>query len=288
MINHENKKDNVVFIHANGFPPASYDSILENLKNNYKVDNFLLRPLWAKTTNYNNLKSWELFYKDFEDFLDNSKIEKCIGLGHSIGGNIVLHTAIKKQNLFSKIILLDPTLYPPRMIFIWKIINFFKLQHYFLDLSRNTEKKTMKYNTKNEMFQKYRSKKIFQNIDDDILMNYINSITHTKKYVMRSMGRYRNRTQVYNKVEITYCNKWEKQIYNKGLLKDNYIWKNIHKLKIPCLIIRAHKSTALPLSSIKKIKKKNKLIKVETLRDVTHLFPFEQPKIAIKKINNFI
>ena len=40
MINHENKKDNVVFIHANGFPPASYDSILKNLKNNYKVDNF--------------------------------------------------------------------------------------------------------------------------------------------------------------------------------------------------------------------------------------------------------
>ena len=42
MINHENKKDNVVFIHANGFPPASYDSILKNLENNYEIENFLL------------------------------------------------------------------------------------------------------------------------------------------------------------------------------------------------------------------------------------------------------
>ena len=66
------------------------------------------------------------------------------------------------------------------------------------------------------------------------------------------------------------------------------ITKNIDTLQIPCLIIRAHKSTALPLSSIRKIKKKNELIKVETLRDVTHVFPFDQPKIVIKKINNFI
>ena len=75
---------------------------------------------------------------------------------------------------------------------------------------------------------------------------------------------------------------------NKGLLKDNYIWENINNLKIPCLIIRAHKSTALPLSSIKKIKKKNKSIKIETMTNASHLFPFEQPEIVTKKINNFI
>ena len=60
----------VVFIHANGFPPASYDSILENLKNNYKVGNFLLRPLWKDIPDYRNLKSWTIFCEDFEKFLN--------------------------------------------------------------------------------------------------------------------------------------------------------------------------------------------------------------------------
>ena len=69
---------------------------------------------------------------------------------------------------------------------------------------------------------------------------------------------------------------------------NNYIWENINNLQIPCLIIRAHKSTALPLSSIKKIKKKNKSIKIETMINASLLFPFEQPEIVTKKINNFI
>ena len=273
MINHENKKDNLIFVHANGFPPLCYDSILKNLKNSHKIENFLLRPLWKDIPDYRNLKSWKIFCKDFEEFLHNSKIKKHIGLGHSIGGNIILHTAIKKPDFFSKIILLDPTLFPPKIIFVWKLLNMFNLQDKFLDLSKSAKNKKMDYKSYNELYTNYRKKEIFKLINDENLKLYIDSIIQINED---------------KSIDITYSNNWERIIYNKGLLKDNYIWKNIDTLQIPCLIIRAHKSTALPLSSIKKIKKKNKLIKVETLRDVTHLFPFEQPEIVIKKINSFI
>lgn len=273
MINHENKKDNVVFIHANGFPPASYDNILENLKNNYEVDNFLLRPLWKEISDYRNLKSWEIFCEDFEKFLNNSKTKKNIGIGHSIGGNIILHTAIKKPDFFSKIILLDPTLFPPKIIFVWKLLNMFNLQDKFLNLSKSAKNKKMHYKSYNELYNNYRKKEIFKLINDENLKLYIDSIIKINED---------------KSIDITYSNHWERTIYNKGLLKDNYIWENINNLQIPCLIIRAHKSTALPLSSIKKIKKKNKFIKIETMTNVTHLFPFEQPEIVTKKINNFI
>ena len=271
MISKELQKDTISFIHANGFPPDSYRNILNKLSENQKIDNFLLRPLWKKETDHREIKDWNIFCDDYESYLNKYR-NKVIGLGHSIGGNIVLHTAIKKPDLFSKIILLDPTLYSPKMIFIWKIINFFNMQHRFLNLSRNTEKKTMIYNSKNEIFEKYRSKKIFKNINDDILMNYISSITNIKS----------------NKVEITYCNKWEKQIYDKGLLKDNYIWKNIKSLSIPCLIIYVENSNAFPKESIDKIKKINKNIQFRSLKDLTHLFPLENPKNTTKLIIEFI
>ena len=140
MISKELQKDTISFIHANGFPPDSYRNILNELSENQKIDNFLLRPLWKKETDHREIKDWNIFCDDYESYLNKYR-NKVIGLGHSIGGNIVLHTAIKKPDLFSKIILLDPTLYSSKMIFIWKIINFFNMQHHFLKLSKNAEKK---------------------------------------------------------------------------------------------------------------------------------------------------
>jgi len=271
MINEDYKKKGLTFIHANGFPPISYNTILDELSKTYNVDNFLLRPLWSKKTDPKKLKDWNVFCEDYEVFLNNYK-DKVIGLGHSIGGNIVLHTAIKNPKLFSKIILLDPTLFPPKIILMWKIINLFKLQHYFLDLSKNTKNKTMFYDSIDQMFQNYRKKAIFQNINDEILTNYIKSITKKGN----------------GEIRITYSNNWEEQIYNKGLLKDNYIWKNIKNLSIPCLIIHVQNSNAFPQSSIEKIKKINKNIQFKSLDNLTHLFPLENPEITTKLINQFI
>ena len=131
----------------------------------------------------------------------------------------------------------------------------------------------MKYNSFDEIFENYRNKKIFNNINDEILSNYIYSIT---------------KRNIDNSIEIIYSNLWEKIIYDKGLLKDNFIWQNINGLKTPTLIIRANESTALPYSSIKKIKNKNKSIKIHTLKEASHLFPFEKPDEVLKIIKKFI
>ena len=52
MLNTENKKTKLVFIHGNGFTPESYSSLLNNLKNNSEILPFLLRPLWDNEKNY--------------------------------------------------------------------------------------------------------------------------------------------------------------------------------------------------------------------------------------------
>ena len=273
MLKSKNKKNSITFIHANGFPPDSYKSILNFFEDDYHINKFLLRPLWKEKTDYKKIKSWSVFCNDFENYLNIENITKCIGIGHSIGGNIVLHTAIKEPDYFSKIILLDPTLFPPKIIFIWKFLNLFNLQEKILDLSKSAKNKKMKYKNYEEIFNNYRSKKIFKLIKDKDLKRYINSIT---------------RVNSDNSIDINYSNNWERTIYNKGLIKDNYIWKNIENLKLPCLIIAAENSTAFPYSSIKKIKKKNQSIQIEILKGVTHLFPFEKPEKVNDIINDFI
>ena len=272
MLNTDRNKDELVFIHGNGFTPKSYSTFLSLLQSEYSINPFLLRPLWDTKSNYSKLKDWGLFYNDFEKFLNKNFSKSVIGIGHSIGGNIILTTALKKQNSFKSIVLLDPTIFAPKMVYLWKIANLFNLTQYLHPLSIKAKNKKMFYETYQEIFKSYRSKKVFDKIGDNELKIFINSITETKD----------------GKLHIIYPNIWEYQIYNKGLLLDNYIWKNIHRLNIPCLIIRAHKSNAFLNSAATLIKKLNPKIKIISIEDSTHLYPLAYPNKTYEHVSDYL
>ena len=272
MIQNEKITQKLVFVHANGFPPNSYKILFEKLLENFSINNFLLRPLWDNKQDYKLLKDWSLFYNDFNSFMEDNNHNNTIGIGHSIGGNILLRTAIDSPKYFSKIILLDPILFTPIINNSWKIVSLLKLQNRIHPLSKGALNRKMSYNTFDDIFKSYRRKSIFKNIDDLNLKIYIKSITK----------------ETHNGLEIIYSNLWENKIYNTGLLKDNYIWKHIKNLKIPCLIIRADNSNAFLDSSKNKISKLNQNILFKTIQNSTHLFPLEYPDKSFNLINDFL
>ena len=261
---------NIIFIHANGFPPSSYSPLFEKFEKKYTIENYLLRPLWKKKTDYLLLKDWNLFYNDFKCKINTQK--KYIGIGHSIGGNIILKTAISNPEYFSKIILLDPTLFVPKIIYMWKIALLLGLQKKFHPWISLTLKRKMTYENYKKIFESYRTKNVFSKISDNNLKIYIDSIT--EKYD--------------DKIKLTYPKNWEYQIYKTGLIADMYIWENIKTINFPCLIIRAEDSNAFLDSSQNKIEKLNPKIQFITLKNSTHLFPLEYPKETQNLIKKFI
>jgi len=268
-----NKNNSIKFIHANGFPPEAYRTLFNYIKKEVTIDSFLLRPLDKSfKETHEEIKNWEPFSNDFINSLNNS--DKIIGMGHSIGGNIILRTALKKPDFFSKIILLDPTLFIPKFIFLWRIIEKIGLQNTVHPWVRATLNRKMIYDSFDDIFQSYRKKKVFSKIDNNNLKIYIDSIT---------------KIGYDNKLYITYSKQWEYIIYKTGLVADMYIWKNLKNLKIQTLIIKAEESTAFYDSAAKKITKLNKKnIKIVQLDGSSHLFPFEQAKKTSEKILAFI
>lgn len=259
------------FIHANGFYPDAYSPLLNNLNSNFNINKFLIKPVNENKNNYKKIKNWRYFQEKFETTLIEDK--KIIGLGHSIGGNIILRSCINKPEYFSKIILLDPTLFIPRIIFFWKISLFLNLHNHTHPWIKATLRRKMQYNDINDIFNSYRSKKIFSKISDSNLLIYIKSITEIKN----------------NKIIITYPRQWEYQIYKSGLLADKYIWENIKKLEVPTLIVRAKRSNTFLRSAerrVDKLKKSN--IQIINIDNCTHLFPLEIPNKVSKLISNFI
>ena len=258
------------FIHANGFMPKSYTSLFNSLKSSLLIKEYLLTDIKTKKQNL-QLENWIPIYEDFIKTTENQN-EKFIGIGHSIGGNIILRSALMHPEKFRAIILLDPTLFIPQIIFFWRIFKFFRLHNKLHPFLKSTLNRKMSYQNFNTLFDTYREKNIFSKINDENLTFYIESISK----------------QTDNGIEITYPKDFEYDIYNTGLVADNYIWGNLHCLNIPTLILRAEYSNAFLPSAEKKVKNINKKIKLITLKGTTHLFPLERPNKTSDYIKRFL
>ena len=256
------------FLHGNSISPHSYSNLLNYFSNFFLVKYFLLRPLWDKEE-MPNFKNWTIF---LDDYLSAIKHEENItGIGHSIGGNLLLKAALIKPEKFRKIILLDPTFITPFKIFIWNIICSLNLQSLFLPLIKSAKNKKMHYNSFDQIYSSYRGKKIFNNFNDSDLKDLIESISRENK----------------NGIDLVYPNDWDARIYSQGMRDDMFIWNNIFKLDVKTVIIRAKNSNVFLPDVEKLLIKKNNKIEFKLIEG-DHFFPINNSNKTIKLIKNCI
>ena len=256
------------FFHANGYPPNAYRTLLGLWTKNLSIECMPRRPHWDKPGDYRKIKSWEPFVEDVIQYL--SQLQNCgkISIGHSIGGNLLMHAALRRPDLFDSIVLLDPTLFIPRTIYAWKFVDIIGLSNLLHPLSNKTKKRRTEFESLEQMFVEYRSKFIFKNIKDEQLREYIDSITLKRD----------------NGVHLNYDKMWEVQIYNTGMLHDIALWKEIKNLNTQTHIIYAENSNAFLDSTAKRINRLNPNIKMTKLKNLSHLFPLENPELVAEHI----
>jgi len=274
FIEHNNNKQlECHFIHANGFPPNAYKSFLSLLNNNLKIKAPLLRPHWENYNKVDDFNDWDLFLDDFIQYCNENNVNNSYGIGHSIGGNILIRACLKNNTLFKSIILLDPTIFIPIIVRMWKIATSIPFIKSSFPLAKAAKNRRINFNSFNHIFDSYRDKKIFSKIPNEQLKEYIDSIFS-----------YNQGTGLYS---LNYNKKWEERMYLTSLFKDIEIWKNINKLKIPTLIITPESNPVLRKSAIKKFRS-NDNIKIITIKNSSHLFPLEKPKDTSEIISNFL
>ena len=91
------------FLHANGYPPACYQPLLELFQTQYHVFGMLLRPLW-KDSNPKEIHDWMPFSADLLRFLSSNSPEPVIGVGHSIGAVVTLRAALREPHRFRALV----------------------------------------------------------------------------------------------------------------------------------------------------------------------------------------
>lgn len=262
----------LLFLHANGYPPDCYLPLLERLSNRFHTFGLKLRPLWDGHQN-EKIQDWHLLSDDLNQFLQLRGGTPAIITGHSLGAVVGLRSAIQEPAIYRALILIDPVIFPTAIIHGWRIVKKIGLGYQLHPLIPTAQKRRRVFDSHDEVFNAYRQKKIFRYISDKNLNIMISGM-------IRPIDG--------NGYELSYSPEWEVQIYYSGISSDTDLWNELPTLRIPLLIIRGAETDTFFPQTARRVKKIIPSSRIETLEKSTHLVPLEKPEEVARIIINFL
>ena len=270
-INFGGNGEELVFLHANGYPPECYRPLLSRLAENYHVAAMVQRPLWPESRP-EEINDWRPLTDDFLRFLDARQSAPLVCVGHSMGGIVLLRAALREPERFNAIVLLDPVLFPPYYIALWSVLRAIKLGQRIHPLVVGARQRRRQFDDLERLYKGYRRKSVFKYMEDDSLRAYVEGIACQKD------------GDGYN---LCYSADWEIRIYLTGIWRDMDIWRGLSGLQLPTLIVRGIETDTFWDHTGQLVKRKQPKIRVETLEKSTHLLPLERPREVSNLIRSF-
>ena len=243
-------------IHANAYTPECYTTFLEGLTSDYSIHLYRQRPLWPNESP-KQLKHWKLFADDLIQMMDDSGDQKVIGIGHSLGGIATWLASIKRPDLFSKIILIDPVIIP-----YWPLKLMSIMPRAFNDkifpIVKIAQNRRNEWDSKESVRQHLGSKKVYQRFHPKVFDDFLDHAI---------------RKRDDDKFTLSYPREWEAKVYATG----PNLWSIMKSNVVPVHIIKAQYSDVITSNSWDKIQKRVPNGTFYEMPRVGHLIPFEKP-----------
>ena len=244
------------FAHPNAYAPKTFHRFIEPFTDHYHVVAMEQRPLWPNADPA-EMTNWMLFADDLIAFFDQEGLRNIVGMGHSMGGVATMYAAVKRPDLFSKLVLIDPVFMPQVVLdMVANMSDDDMKQHPLVQsaLYRRTE-----WTSYQEAFDRFRTKKVFARFSDDLLWDYVNySIDENEE----------------GTVSLRFPSAWEAQIYSHF---PQQVWQELPKVTHPMLGIRgAETDTLMPdaWARWQKLQPDGTYIEIA---DVGHMMTLERP-----------
>lgn len=260
----------IVLALANGFPPQTYQPLMEPFTDRFRVLCLLPRPLWQPTPDPEGLHTWVDMADDLLAGMRAHELTNVIAVGHSMGGVASMLAVIREPSRFRALILLDPTIFPPFMLRAVWVMRQMGLSHRF-PLVQKTKRRRRTFADLEEAYTYFRSRALFRDWSDDLVRLYTEGL-------MRPSG---------TGFELAWTPEWEARFY-RTLYADS--WRQIPKLRglLPILALRGQMTdTFLPTSA----RKFQHFLPQAALHEISghgHLFPQSAPEITRTLIEGWL
>jgi pimeloyl-ACP methyl ester carboxylesterase len=260
LVGGEPKKGNIIIVHANGYSGGCYSYIIRNLAINYRVYalDFSGHGFSESTMDF---KNWLFFRDQLMAFINHLKLEKIIGIGHSVGAAAWLTASKLFHGKVEKLILFDPTILNIPLLVLSKLIG--------NPLAKVAEKRRKEFKNKEQVEKIFRRFPAFSNWDKEIFQDYLaNCLKETP-----------------NGIELACDPQLEAKIFNSltilSPLKYLYIPTESH-------IIIPQKYEVCSPRTARQIARGNSLSTVLIMPGFSHFFPFEEKEWILNRLNHIL
>jgi len=243
------------FAYANGYPYKAYKQFITPFLKNYRVIASEYRVMWSDESP-KSVNSWMVYADDLIQFMDENNLKNIIGMGHSMGGTISALAAAKRPDLFSKLIVIDPVILSKQAMGYFRFLPVF-VRRKLLPMAKVALKRKDSWQSKAEVFNHWRTKKVFKRFSDESLNDLVNAAT-----IKTEKGN----------LTLAFSKEWEAQVY----VSLNPFFSMIKKLELPMLVVKPAQSVLSDQvwSDWKKAQPTNQFLEI---KDAGHLVPLEYP-----------
>ena len=264
-------EDQVYFCHGNSLSAGTYRPFLEMLcSNDIQIYANDIRGHGLSTQkNTSHIKNWDIFIRDLEQVVSTLVKPPVIGMGHSIGGYFIYAAAALYPHLFSRVILLDPVIFPLNIIWFAALLRKTG-QAGKLPLPRMTRKKKFEFLSRQEAVIHYSKKGMFQSWRPEYVQAYVETAIKKNKAA---------------KYELCCRPEFEAQIYEFVPFNT---WQHAKKIKVPVMVIRAEKSDLFYRKAGIRLAKTIKDCTFIELKNLGHFLMMEDPDRIIGAVLPFI
>lgn len=261
-----NNRAAIYFAHANAYPPASYQAIVEGLRQQAPVISYLQRPLWPHPPPPDSVKSWHDFADDVIGFFEQEKITNVVAVGHSMGAVSAFLAATKRPDLLKALVMIEPVVFSRGFCWLNRMLpNFIRHQ---VPMINKTLNRPDQWPSLQAAFDFHRRTRAFQRVDDKQLWQYIKAGVKAD-----DNGSFR----------LVFDKRWEAHIY----LTVTPFRKQLLQSTLPVLALRGVETDTIPAAFWQRWhnNKNHQLIEIP---DSSHLLPLERPDKVLAHVLPFV